>query len=45
MILKTGWETISLEVIKNWEGIKRRMADFTICKFITREVEFDEKHL
>ncbi|KAF3537927.1 hypothetical protein F2Q69_00025184, partial [Brassica cretica] len=30
---------------KNWEGIKRCMADSTICKFRPRDVDFDAKHL
>ncbi|CAN8252054.1 unnamed protein product [Cochlearia groenlandica] len=30
---------------KNWEGIKRCMADSTICKFSPRNVDFDAKHL
>ncbi|KAF2597543.1 hypothetical protein F2Q68_00012422 [Brassica cretica] len=30
---------------KNWEGIKRCMADSTICKFRPRDVDFDAKYL
>ncbi|KFK27628.1 hypothetical protein AALP_AA8G407900 [Arabis alpina] len=30
---------------KNWEGIKRCMADSTICKISPRVVDFDAKHL
>ncbi|XP_013618056.1 PREDICTED: uncharacterized protein LOC106324649 isoform X2 [Brassica oleracea var. oleracea] len=30
---------------KNWEGMKRCMADSTICKFRPRDVDFDAKHL
>ncbi|CDY40809.1 BnaC02g41780D [Brassica napus] len=30
---------------KNWEGIKRCMADSSICRFRPRDVDFDAKHL
>lgn len=30
---------------KNWEGIKRCMADSSVCKFRPRDVDFDAKHL